>query len=195
MGVTGIILAGGKSARMGNEKGLMLLAGKPLISYAIEALQPICNNLFISTNNHEYKKFGIKLVEDQIKDIGPMGGIYSCLKVSENIYNLVLSCDMPLVSSAFLNYLLVNGEGFLAAVPWYGNNFFEPMCAYYHKNVVPFLQQNIDAQHYKLPEILKREEVNKLLFEKITENFDHHIFTNINTPDQLAEVEKLIFKK
>ena len=78
--ISGYILAGGKSSRMGSDKGLMLLNKKAVIQHAIEQLEKSVKNIFIISNNIEYEKFGFKLIPDLIKDIGPAGGIYTALK-------------------------------------------------------------------------------------------------------------------
>ncbi len=97
--VTGIILSGGKSSRLGEEKGLALFNGKPLIQYAIDILKPVCDKIIISANNQldEYAKFGFEIVEDQVKGIGPMAGLIAGLNKSVTRYNFVLSCDTPFV--------------------------------------------------------------------------------------------------
>jgi len=79
-GITGIILAGGKSSRMGKDKGWVLFRKKPLIDYAVELLGGICQSIVISANNSAYDKLGLPVYHDIIPDSGPMGGIYTCLK-------------------------------------------------------------------------------------------------------------------
>lgn len=99
--ITGIILAGGKSSRMGKDKGLCDFKGKALVSYAIETLRPLCGNLMISANYfpEKYAEFDLPVIADEVKNIGPMGGILSCLKQSHTQHNLVLSCDTPFVTT------------------------------------------------------------------------------------------------
>jgi len=112
MGVTGIILAGGKSSRMGAEKGLQELCAKPLIHYAIEVLSGLCNTIIISSSSEAYKSLGHKVVADVIPGIGPMGGIYSALQQSKTEENLVLSCDLPFVSQELMSYILEYSMGY-----------------------------------------------------------------------------------
>ena len=77
MDITGIILSGGKSLRMGQDKGLMSLDGKFMIEHVIDHIKPLCKQILISANQEEYHKFGYPVVRDEIKDIGPAGGIVS----------------------------------------------------------------------------------------------------------------------
>ena len=106
MQATGIILAGGKSSRMGEDKGLVLLNGKPMIQYVIEALKEVVSDIIIISNNASYNKFRIPVYADLIKDKGPVGGIYTGLYHSTTELNFCISCDVPMISSDFILWLL-----------------------------------------------------------------------------------------
>ena len=121
---------------MGQEKGLVELNNKALVQFAIDALQPLCSQILISTNSEAYAHFPFPKIKDIYPNSGPMGGIYSCLEKSSTKHNLVLSCDMPLINTAFLNALLQNSNEYDIVVPWHEGDHYEPMCAYYHKNVL-----------------------------------------------------------
>jgi molybdenum cofactor guanylyltransferase len=126
---TGIILAGGKSERMGKDKGLMDWKGKQLVQYSIEALRPFCDHMIISTNNDEYARFGIPLVKDEYPNIGPMGGLHAGLKASKTEHNLFMSCDMPLVDEEVISLLLESVKNHQAVVPVVDGRLI-PVCAY-----------------------------------------------------------------
>ncbi|HPG34509.1 MAG TPA: molybdenum cofactor guanylyltransferase, partial [Lentimicrobium sp.] len=72
--ITGIVLAGGKSTRMGTDKGLMIFQGKPLVMYSIDLLSMFCGRILISSNNPEYAKFGYEIIADELPGAGPMAG-------------------------------------------------------------------------------------------------------------------------
>ena len=117
MKIQGIVLAGGKSSRMGQEKGLVKFRGKPLVEYAVEALSGICDSVVISTANPGYAYMGLTLIEDEIPDCGPLGGIYSCMKQEKADLFLVLSCDLPFVTPDLLSHLVEQYLGWDAVVP------------------------------------------------------------------------------
>ena len=71
--INGYVLAGGKSSRMGKDKGMIIYNGKAIIEYIIEQLKPLVNKLVIVSNNFEYEKFGVEVINDLLKDIGPVG--------------------------------------------------------------------------------------------------------------------------
>lgn len=104
--ITGIILSGGKSSRMGSDKGLLNLMGKPFVQYSIDALEPLVSEIIIVSNNKDYDAFGLKRINDEIENAGPLAGIYSGLKHSKTEYNLVLSCDIPLINPDILHLLV-----------------------------------------------------------------------------------------
>jgi molybdenum cofactor guanylyltransferase len=192
MDVTGIILAGGKSSRMGAEKGLVLLDNLPLIHYAIELLKDICNEIIISTNSDAYSGFGYRIVIDEINNIGPISGIYSSLKASSNEINFVLSCDLPFVTTSLVKDLLNEADSYKVVVPWMGGNHYEPLCACYKKSVLPDLEVFISNGYSRLPDFFNQVSCNR--FEIGFENylFRENTFLNINSQNDLQAAEKLI---
>jgi molybdopterin-guanine dinucleotide biosynthesis protein A len=111
--VTGIILAGGKSSRMGEDKGFLKLNGKTFMAYIIAALKPIVGDIVIVSNNSDYDVFKLKRVADTMEDSGPLAGLYAGLLHSETENNIVLSCDVPLINTSVLKKLI---EGFTSEV-------------------------------------------------------------------------------
>lgn len=188
-GITGIILAGGKSRRMGKEKGLIELNGKQLIQYAIEVLKPICETILISTNSHFYDFLSYQKIDDEFPDSGPMGGIYSCLKASKTNQNLVLSCDMPFIISQLLEDLIVNSNEYDIVVPWHGEQRFEPMCAFYHKNVESIFHDFIFQNNYKIPDTFERVKTNKYLISQDLPYFSNDLFFNVNSKEELSVLQ------
>jgi len=185
--VTGIILSGGKSSRLGEEKGLALFHGKPLVTYAIGILKPVCGNLVISANNYqkEYAKYGFNVVEDQIRDIGPMGGLFSCLRRSKTRFNIVISCDTPFVNSGLFEYLLDHIKNFQAVVPVHNDGLIEPLCAVYATNVIWSLQQAIEKGNFKLMDFLNEINHKKVDIHKNLSFYSDDLFVNINTKNDL----------
>lgn len=195
MEVTGIILAGGKSSRMGHEKGLQLLGGKPLISYAVQALSGICNRIIISSSSEGYGSFCHKVVADEIPGIGPMGGIYSALKQSKTENNLVLSCDLPFVSAELLSFILEKAEGYQVAVPWMGNQHYEPLCGFYSLSILDKMNDFIVNGNYKLPDLFDEICINKLILNKEMAFCRENLFMNVNSKHDLAAAEKLMYTR
>ena len=95
MKITGIILAGGLSSRMGKDKSFIQLDEHKMIEKIIALIRPFCDELLISANKNKYKDFGYEIIKDKHKRIGPLGGIISCLNESSHELNIIISCDTP----------------------------------------------------------------------------------------------------
>jgi len=185
--LTGIILAGGKSERMGKDKGLMDWKGKPLVQYSIEALRQFCDHIIISTNNDEYARFGFPLIKDEYPNIGPMGGLHAGLKASKSEHHIILSCDMPLVDAEIIRLLLTGSENYQAVVPVVDGRLI-PVCAYYHWSALPLLEREIRAGLHKTVLFLQRLRVKELL---IRSRGLQNKFVNINTIEDFEFLESL----
>lgn len=185
--VTVAIMAGGKSSRMGRDKGLCFFRGKALVSYAIETLQPLCGRILISANNEieDYSAFGLEVLPDEVKGIGPMGGILTCLRQSETQHNLVLSCDTPFVSTQLFEFLLNNIEKRQVVVPVHSGFLLEPLAAYYATNVLSELNRFVESGDYKMMNFFKKVNFGRLAVDELLPSFSGKLFQNLNTPDDL----------
>jgi molybdenum cofactor guanylyltransferase len=188
---TGIILAGGKSRRMGMEKGLIEFKGHPLIYNAISLFEKTCTEIIISANSKSYDYLGFKVVHDTMDDSGPMGGIYSCLQQSKNQKNLVLSCDMPFVTELIFEELGRNFEDAWISVPWYKNDHFEPLCGIYSKDSLKDMKVFMKMKNYKLPELFMKTNFKPLNINDIYPPLPAHYFMNINNPEELEIAERI----
>ena len=130
--ITGIILAGGKSSRMGTDKGILELNGRKMVDYVIKALTPNVDEIIIIANNKNYNNLGYKVYRDIIKNCGPMGGIYTGLMKSKTKNNMLVCCDIPNISSIIIEYIIISAGEEAALVPIH-NGQAEPLCAVYKK--------------------------------------------------------------
>lgn len=187
-GITGIILAGGRSTRMGTEKGLVLLDGKPFVAHIINALEGLVDEVIIVSENTAYDAFGHKRVADIIKESGPIAGIHSGLTNSGTQDNLVLSCDVPLVSKSLLQKLMDTNKKEDDVVQFRADGRTIPLIGLYKKRCLTScieLLENGERRLQKLVSSLnaKTIEVPEVLNEQVK---------NINTPDDLKQVENEI---
>jgi molybdopterin-guanine dinucleotide biosynthesis protein A len=175
----GYILAGGKSSRMGADKGLLLIEGKAMIEYVIEQMQPVFDNLVIVSNNPEYEKFGLKVIPDLIKDIGPAGGIYTALNHSDSQMNFMVSCDMPLVTAAAIEFIVANAnESQIVLLENQGK--LEPLFGVYSKDCEEKWLQLIQQEKVKLQDMVLHFKLKTIPVEN-NEIFAATFFKNINT--------------
>ncbi len=179
--ITGIILAGGKSSRMGTDKGFLLLNGKPFISHIIEALKPWVNNIIIVSNNSDYDVFKMTRVEDIIENSGPIAGIYSGLKYSKSEYNLVLSCDVPLINKSVLNQLIEGFDDKMDVVQIQSQGKTMPLIAIYKKQCMKSFLELLQKGERRLRIAVGNLKTKTI---KLDSNLDQYV-RNINTTEEL----------
>lgn len=188
MEITAIILSGGQSTRMGTDKALLILNNKTLLENTIEICKPLCTNILISSNFPEHQKFGYKVIPDEIKNSGPMAGIYSCLKKSETEWNFVISVDAAFVKTEIIEDLIQHTNHYDAVVPEHKTGK-EPLIALYNKNVVSVLKRHLESGNLKMHNLLKRLNTKYLNTQNRVEK-NPEIFRNLNRPDDLKIVSK-----
>ncbi|MBK7181642.1 MAG: molybdenum cofactor guanylyltransferase [Bacteroidetes bacterium] len=181
--ITGIILAGGKSSRMGTDKGVVELNNKKIIQYVVDVLNEVVSDLIIIANNRNYDYLGCRIYNDLIKEVGPLGGIYTGLYYSETEYNLIVSCDTPYLKKEILNTLIdAISQGDYDLIIAKENNSIHPLCAIYSKRMMKKLETYISKNELKLKEIVKDFKTKTIDFNSST------AFTNINTKEDLLKL-------
>lgn len=183
MQITGIILAGGLNTRMGTDKALIQMNGKTLLEKAIEICKPVCKSIIISSNNKNHEFCGYKIIPDKIKNCGPLGGIYSCLKKSETDWNFVLSVDTAAVPAGFIEFLISETGNNDAVIPYHSNGN-EPLIAMYHKNCIPAILKQIELKDYKMQNLFNIINIKFSEVQKWIEIYPE-IFNNLNRPEDL----------
>jgi len=190
--VTTAILAGGKSSRMGSDKGLAEFDGQPLINSVLKVVDDITGNIIIISNQEGYEDLGYPVFEDIHKNKGPAGGIHSALTHSDCDYNLVLACDMPNVNADLIRYLITHNDddsNFDAYVPRYEENI-EPLCTIYSKSCLHQIEVCIKENDLKMMDILKKL---KTKYIEITSDLDFYspsLFENVNTKQDLENLQE-----
>ncbi len=185
--LTTIILAGGKSSRMGYDKGLALINNRPMISYLLEQSKKFANTTLIITNQEGYGSFDCLCFTDEWKEKGPLGGIHAGLLHSSTTKNLVLSCDTPFISSEIINELIRNCGNEDVLVAEHGG-FMEPLCAIYDQRCLPFIEKALTENRLKITDVLNEMNMVRINFD-IFGTTTKKTFANINTPEELKEYQ------
>ena len=181
------ILCGGKSSRMKSEKGLVKYLNKPFLQWIIEAVEPVTNKIFLVTDNKEYKVFNYPLVSDVFKNKGPVGGIYSALNHTKTDYNLILSCDVPNMSSKVIEKYLINNLDDEKDVIFLSDDKSKyPLIAVYNRRIVSNLFKAIEANKLKLISFIRELKIKDIKIDKV----DYKALQNINTKEELINLEK-----
>lgn len=185
--ITAIILAGGKSARMKRDKGLVFFGRKPLVEQVIDSVKEITENIIIITNNEAYRQFGYSCFGDEIKEKGPLGGIYTGLVKSTTQKNLVVGCDMPFLSQDIFRSLIDQCHGLDALVAEHKGKA-EPLCAIYDRNCIPSLKILLEQGQLKITDALAGLKTSFISFDN-KDWFKGYEFTNVNSPEDLLNFD------
>lgn len=192
-----IILAGGQSTRLGEDKALLPLRGVPLLTRAVRRVYPLAAQIIISGRSHLPADIGLPLniafAPDVIHDAGPLVGIYTGLLASAAETNIVTACDMPFVSRDLLALLLdaAASSDTAAVVPESGG---EPQvtCAVYKRSCLDEMQRTIETSEHSPRDFLKRISVDMITESKVRAvDPDGRSFFNINTKDDLRTAEQM----
>ena len=185
--ITAIVLAGGKSQRMGTDKGLLDLNGKTFIQHICDALQPIVgSNILIISSNKEYDALGFSRVEDIIDNKGPVGGLYTGLKESKTKVNLVLSVDVPLVSTELLEWLIKSHEETDMVTQTKIGDKTNPLIGVYDRSMRIVFGEHMAGNQLKLRQVI--EDVKHQTIE-VPEKWSNQV-QNINTKEEYQNLIK-----
>lgn len=197
MRTTGIILAGGKNRRFGTEKAfIQLKPGLSLIENTLNLFRKIFSEIIIVTNNPPpYLKYDVRLVEDLIKDRGPLSGIFSGLCFSTSETSFVIACDMPFPNAELIEYIIQQPEEYDLVLPEI-NGKLDPLFARYSKTTLPVIFSHLLKDDLQVQAILSELKVLKITPEEIRRFDPEHLsFLNINTPENLKKAKEVISKR
>lgn len=187
---TAIILAGGKSTRMGFDKQLIKIQERRLVESLIQKLREEFDEIVIVTNKPEYY-IGLAdiITGDVIKDKGPLGGIHAGLLKSASEYSYVVACDMPSINLDFIRHLKDRIEKSvpMACVTEFGE-WIEPFNAFYKKNLALHIEEFLLSGRQAVHTMLKGVQVD-FVPEKEAREFspEWNMFFNLNTREDIQE--------
>jgi molybdopterin-guanine dinucleotide biosynthesis protein A len=184
--VFGLVLAGGKSRRMGRDKALLERNGQSQLAYMVELLNGSVDKVFVSTrpdqiNDEERGQY--EQIVDRYDDLGPVAGILSALHEYPEVDWLVVACDLPNIDEQTITHLLQQrgGEQPFTAYISSHDGLPEPLCALYHSGCTEIIERFVD-EGVKCPrKILIRSET------QLLEQVDPRSLDNVNTPDDLQD--------
>ncbi len=194
--VSGIILAGGRSRRLGRDKAVELFGGQPLIRRAIDRVAPLTGEIVVVVADSARGKAlpldaDHRVAVDIYPDGGSLGGIFSGLSAAANNWGLVVACDMPFLNPRLLEYMLAQRGDCDAVVPQPGD-FPEPTHALYSRACLPHIEARLQAGDLKISGFFDEVRV-RYLEEGEVRQFDPDLlsFFNVNSPEDLARAHAL----
>lgn len=185
MRVSGIILAGGKSRRMGTDKReLPISDGLTLLDSVEQKLLSCCDEVIVVNNKNSIKRSkSIIEVSDIYLNAGPLAGIHAGLSAAKYETAFVAACDMPFIDVQLIKYLLVQSAGYDITVLKQGEKV-ETLFAVYCKSALKEIEKALELEHYKVSAIFRKLQVNYIDVLDIKESYDYErILLNINRPE------------
>jgi molybdopterin-guanine dinucleotide biosynthesis protein A len=191
--VAGIILAGGRSRRMGRDKALLSLPGdkqSTFISHLATLLSSSCDEVVLVARNKEQAAScalpGVSVVTDQVPDVGPLMGLYSGLRTMQADYALVIAVDMPFIQPALITFLLSLPRDDALLVPVV-DRVPQVLLAMYPRSLLPTIETCLQAGEHGPSVLLKVARVH-YIEEAQLRQVDPQLrsFVNLNTPEDLA---------
>ena len=196
MNISCIILAGGKSTRLGHDKVLETVGNTSLLEQVISRIDPLSKEIIIVTaKERTFTQLAshpkVKIVYDIFPGQGSLGGVYTGLVKSDSFYNLVVAADMPFVNTSLLRYMIGICEGFDFVLPRV-NGLFEPLHAIYSKNCVAPIESILNQGKRVIVELFNYVKVKYVEAEEV-DKFDpkHLSFFNINTKEELELAKRI----
>ena len=190
--VNGLVLCGGKSKRMGTDKGSIFYHDKSQREYVFELLLQLCNEVFVSVNEQQLESVQhLPHIQDTIVDKGPAGGILSAFERNPNVAWLVVACDLPYLNKETIAYLLHHRNPQKIATAFWNESgeFPEPLIAIWEPKSFLFLRKFVDDGLYCPRKFLMRNDVEMLTGP------DASLFKNINTKDDYEATMKGLKKQ
>lgn len=184
--ITGIILAGGKSSRMGTDKGFVIYKHQTFMAHIIEVLRLTVDNIIIVSDNTDYDSFNLKRVNDVIKDSGPLAGLYSGLIHSTTENNLVLSCDIPLITLEILQKLIEHIDDEADIIQLESKRKPMPLIAMYKKKCAQTCAQLLQNDERRMSALTNSLNTKTVLLEQDLDKYT----LNVNTLNELNALKR-----
>ena len=205
--ITGIILSGGKSKRMGLNKSLLKIREKTIIERTAELMKGLFNHVLLITNNpEEYEFLGLSIFEDIYKNSGPLAGIHSGLAHSATEKNFIISCDMPFVDKGLIDFIINYKTDKLITITD-ADGFVQQLCGLYSRKILPeiakLIEENIsvktETDHLKkcgckVLQLVKNLDAEIIDIANEYSRYEEGMFLNMNRPEDFEIVKKRLGK-
>lgn len=184
--ITGAVLAGGGSTRMGIDKGLLKLDGKTFIGRVVTTLKEIFDSVaIISERKASYASVGVPVYPDIFRNCGPLGGIHTALKKAQTEAVFVASCDLAFLTSSVVFSIIdkpMRGDAMVASA----DTGVQPLCGVYSRQCLHALEERLKSRQLSVLEFLRTVSTSVI---DVSEN--SLALMNINTPAEYTKALEL----
>jgi molybdopterin-guanine dinucleotide biosynthesis protein A len=189
---TGIILAGGKNLRMGQNKAFLKVQGQRIIDRTKSIFVDLFDEVLLVTNSPlDYLDLNLRIVTDLYQEKGALGGVFAGLFHATHPHAFVAACDMPFLNKALISHLISLSPGFDIVIPKTEDGW-QPLHAIYSQKCLPFMEDLLFKSNLKIIDFFPRVKKREVPTEEILP-FDPQLlsFLNLNTPEDLVRVQEL----
>jgi molybdopterin-guanine dinucleotide biosynthesis protein A len=183
MPVSAAILCGGLGRRMGGaDKSQLVVAGRSFIDLQLAVLRPLTSDvMLVDRDDQRAVADGVRLVTDRVRESGALGGLFTALDAAEHDRVIVLACDMPFVTTEFLEYLIERATAD-AVVPVDARGR-HPICGVFHRRIAPALKLLIASGRLRVEAALATLDVREIGADDLRPfDTDGRLLLNVNTP-------------
>ena len=179
-----VLLAGGKSRRMGCDKALLRLGGRPFALLLAERLQELTDQVLLSANEPSaYSFLGLPAVTDLYPGCGPMAGVHAALRHTARSMMLVLACDLPGATSRLLRSLIGCAAGFDAVVPVTSDGLLHPVCSLYRRSCLPVIEEKLRSGENQMLGLLDSRQLRVRRLSSGEGGFSDVELLDVDTPE------------
>jgi molybdopterin-guanine dinucleotide biosynthesis protein A len=191
--ISAIILAGGRSIRLGRDKAFLEVNDRPLVERIVDTVAQLSDEVIIVANDVDaYEQFEALVVPDVYPGTAALGGVFSGLKAAGNRHALVVACDMPFLSLSLLRYMRSLATAYDVVIPRLGK-LTEALHAIYSQDCLPFIEGQLLARDLKISNLFGHVRVRYVDQEEIDLfDPDHLSFFNINTEADLVRAREML---
>lgn len=180
----GIVLAGGQSSRMGEDKARLPWGEQDLLQVVLESLATACDERLVVSQRPRELPMGVIQVADIFPRCGPLGGIHAGLQAMQAECAFVVACDMPYLRPRAVHFLLQSLADWDAVIP-VQDGLYEPLHGVYHRRCLPTLERQLRQGNYKILDAVRKLRVLWLPGQELRRfDPDLRMFRNLNTPDE-----------
>ena len=188
--ICAVILAGGKSSRMGSNKALLDFGGRPLIGVLVDRIRPITNQILISSNDPTcYEFLNLPVIPDHYRGHGPLAGLHAAMLWNECSLYIALACDLPNLQAPLLRKLASFAKGYDVAIPRTKDGLAHPLCAVYRRTCLPTVENSLLRGVNKMIDILEESSLSIRWVGSEEGQFEDTDLANINTPGDLRRLK------
>ncbi|RFU67962.1 molybdenum cofactor guanylyltransferase [Bacillus sp. V59.32b] len=196
MNTTGLLLAGGKSSRMGTNKAMLPISEEVSIQQIASELKKAVGEVYLVTNSPaDYTFLDLPTLDDEYEGLGPLAGLHAGLEAAKTETVFLSACDMPFIRASLIGEMLDNLKNYEALVPEI-NGRFHPLFAVYRKSSIPLLVSCLEQRKLRMMDFLEKMNV-KIMKETDFELYATdkklfpYLFYNMNTPLEYKHAKRM----